>query len=51
VRSGRANALKTPPDVPTLYRHLGVNTEAQYLHPSGRPISVLPSGKPIEELA
>jgi hypothetical protein len=47
----RANP-KTPQDVlATLYRHLGVDTEAQYLHPSGRPISVLPSGKPIEELA
>jgi hypothetical protein len=42
---------KTPQDVlATLYRHLGVDTEKQYLDNAGRPISVLPSGKPIEEL-
>ena len=32
-------------------KHLGIDTETQYLHPSGRPIPVLPSGKPIEELS
>ena len=42
---------KTPQDVlATLYRHLGIDTEQQYLNGTGRPISVLPSGKPIEEL-
>jgi len=42
---------KTPQDVlMTMYRHLGIDTEARYLHPTGRPISVLPSGKVIEEL-
>jgi hypothetical protein len=42
---------KTPQDVlATMYRHLGIDTEAQYLNGTGRPISVLPSGKPIEEL-
>jgi hypothetical protein len=42
---------KTPQDVlMTMYRHLGIDTEAQYLNGSGRPIAVLPSGKPIEEL-
>ena len=42
---------KTPQDVlATLYHHLGVDTEAQYLNGTGRPISVLPSGKAIEEL-
>ena len=42
---------KTPQDVlATMYQHLGIDTEAQYLHPTGRPISVLPSGKPIVEL-
>jgi hypothetical protein len=42
---------KTPQDVlKTMYDHLGIDTEAQYLHPTGRPISVLPSGKVIEEL-
>jgi hypothetical protein len=41
---------KTPQDMlATVYQHLGVDTEAQYLN-NGRPVSVLPSGKPIEEL-
>jgi uncharacterized protein (DUF1501 family) len=41
---------KTPQDVlATAYQHLGVDTESQYLN-NGRPIPVLPSGKPIEEL-
>jgi uncharacterized protein (DUF1501 family) len=41
---------KTPQDVlATVYHHLGVDTEAQYMN-NGRPIPVLPSGKPIEEL-
>jgi hypothetical protein len=42
---------KTPQDVlATMYRHLGIDTEAQYADGSGRPITVLPGGKPIEEL-
>jgi hypothetical protein len=42
---------KTPQDVlATLYQYLGVDTEEQYLNNTGRPISVLPSGSPIEEL-
>jgi hypothetical protein len=42
---------KTPQDVlATLYGHLGIDTEAQYRNGSGRPFSVLPEGKPIEEL-
>jgi hypothetical protein len=42
---------KTPQDVlATLYQHLGIDTEAQYLNNTGRPITVLPEGKPIEEL-
>jgi hypothetical protein len=41
---------KSPQDVlATVYQHLGVDTNAQYLN-NGRPISVLPFGKPIEEL-
>jgi hypothetical protein len=41
---------KTPQDVlATVYRHLGVDTTEQYLD-NGRPIPVLPSGKPIDEL-
>jgi hypothetical protein len=43
---------KSPQDVlATMYRHLGIDTTAQYLNPAGRPITVLPSGKPIEELS
>ncbi len=41
---------KTPQDVlATIYRHLGVDTNADYLN-NGRPIPVLPSGRPVEEL-
>ena len=40
----------SPQDVlATVYRHLGIDTNAEYLN-NGRPIPVLPSGKPIEEL-
>ncbi len=46
----RVNPKKPQDVLATLYRHLGVDTEAQYLHGSGRPIPVLPSGKPIDEL-
>ena len=43
---------KTPQDVlATMYKHLGVDVTEQYLNNAGRPISVLPSGKPIEELS
>lgn len=42
---------KTAQDVlATMYRHLGVNTKAQYEDHSGRPHPVLSSGNPIEEL-
>ena len=42
---------KSPQDVlATVYQHLGVDVNAQYLNGTGRPISVLPFGKPIEEL-
>jgi hypothetical protein len=47
----KSNA-KTPQDVlATLYQHLGVDTQAEYLNPTGRPMKVLPSGTPIEELS
>jgi hypothetical protein len=43
---------KSPQDVlATMYRHLGVDRDAQYTNSAGRPITVLPSGKPIEELS
>lgn len=42
---------KTPQDVlATMYRHLGIDAEQFYLNASGRRISILPNGKPIEEL-
>jgi hypothetical protein len=42
---------KTPQDVlAMLYRHLGIDPAEQYTNNAGRPIPVLPSGKPIEEL-
>lgn len=41
---------KSPQDVlATIYRHLGVDTHAEYMN-NGRPVPVLPSGKPVEEL-
>jgi hypothetical protein len=41
---------KTPQDVlATLYQHLGVDVEAQYVN-NARPVTVLPSGRVIEEL-
>ncbi|MCS6866146.1 MAG: DUF1501 domain-containing protein [Gemmataceae bacterium] len=41
---------KTPQDMlATLYQHLGIDTQQQYLN-NGRPIPVLPSGQPITEL-
>jgi hypothetical protein len=42
---------KTPQDVlATMYRHLDIDTHAEYLNGAGRPIRVLPSGSPIEDL-
>ncbi|MFN0196119.1 MAG: DUF1501 domain-containing protein [Planctomycetaceae bacterium] len=42
---------KTPQDVlATIYRHLGIDTQRHYLDGSGRPVIVLPSGTPIQEL-
>jgi hypothetical protein len=43
---------KTPQDVlATVYHHLGIDTQQQYVNGSGRPISVLPEGEPIDELS
>jgi hypothetical protein len=43
---------KTPQDVlATMYKHLGVDTSAHYLNAAGRPMAVLPSGAPIDELS
>ncbi|MFO0864044.1 MAG: DUF1501 domain-containing protein [Gemmataceae bacterium] len=46
----RANP-KSPQDVLALvYRHLGIDTNTHYLDGTGRPIQVLPFGRPIDEL-
>ena len=46
-----ASNPKMPQDVlATMYRHLGIDTTAQYVDHSGRPHPVLPAGNPIEEL-
>jgi hypothetical protein len=43
---------KDPQDVlATIYRHLGIDTEKNYLDHAGRPIVTLPFGNPITELA
>jgi hypothetical protein len=43
---------KTPQDVlATLYHHLGIDTEKEYANSTGRPMRVLPSGQPIDELS
>jgi hypothetical protein len=43
---------KSPQDVlATMYRHLGIDVAEQYINNTGRPIPVLPSGKPIEDLS
>ena len=42
---------KSPQDVlATMYKHLGIDVEEQYVNHAGRPIAVLPSGKAIDEL-
>ncbi|MSU20998.1 MAG: DUF1501 domain-containing protein [Pedosphaera sp.] len=42
---------KTPQDLlATMYRHLGIDTTAQYADHAGRPHPVLPFGNPINEL-
>ncbi len=42
---------KSPQDMlATVYQHLGIDTEQTYLNTSGRPIAILPHGKPIQEL-
>src|SRR5262249_4921483 len=34
----------------TLFQYLGIDLKVQYRHPSGRPISMIESGQPIDEL-
>jgi len=42
---------KSPQDVlATLYRHMGVDTQRDYINTAGRPIKVLASGTPLTEL-
>lgn len=46
----KSNA-KTPQDVlATVYRHLGIATDTHFLNATGRPVAILPSGQPINEL-
>ena len=46
-----ADNPKSPQDVlATMYRHLGIDTTAQYEDHTGRPHPVLASGTPIDEL-
>jgi uncharacterized protein (DUF1501 family) len=40
-----------PADVlATLYQHLGIDPQNQFTNTSGRPVGILPEGKPIKEL-
>lgn len=42
----------TPQDVLcTMYRHLGIDADHHYTDAAGRPIPVLPSGRPLHELS
>ncbi|HZE97619.1 MAG TPA: DUF1501 domain-containing protein, partial [Planctomycetota bacterium] len=42
---------KTPQDVlATIYRHVGVDVNTEYLDHTGRPRPVLPAGRPVDEL-
>lgn len=46
-----AENRKTPQDVlATVYRHLGIDPAKSYLDFSGRPVPILPGGRPVEEL-
>ncbi len=41
----------TPQDLlATVYRHLGIDAEHQFINFAGRPIPVLPHGRPIDQL-
>ena len=41
----------TPNDLwATVYRHLGIDYHQSFLDYSGRPMPILPYGKPIDEL-
>ena len=43
---------KSPQDVlATIYQHLGIDVNVAYQDSAGRPIPVLPSGQPIQELS
>ena len=41
----------TPQDLlATVYRHLGIDWDHSYINFAGRPVPILPSGRPIEQL-
>jgi uncharacterized protein (DUF1501 family) len=46
----KANPKKPQDVLATIYNHLGVDTEVNYLDSAGRPHPVLSEGKPLEEL-
>lgn len=46
----KANPKKPQDVLATLYQHLGIDTQHEFIHPSGRPLRILPDGSPIEEL-
>jgi uncharacterized protein (DUF1501 family) len=46
----KARALWPQDLLATLFRVLGMDLKLQYVHPSGRPISMIENGRPIEEL-
>ncbi len=46
----KANPKKPQDVLATIYAHLGVDTQAQYVNSAGRPLTVLPFGEPISEL-
>ncbi len=46
----RVNPKKPQDVLAMVYRHLGIDTTVHYTDNLGRPVSVLPSGRPIDEL-
>jgi uncharacterized protein (DUF1501 family) len=46
----KARAIWPQDLLATLFRVLGMDLKLQYVHPSGRPISMIENGQPIEEL-
>jgi len=46
-----SRSRRSPEDLlATIYRHLGIDHQAEFRDLSGRPIPILPDGEPIREL-